>query len=85
MLAAEKFIADRRDTSGSISENLLKINVYFKSKMTKMIDATETYQTVFVTSLCHASTVFPGLWVKLLECTWGSTVLVSRHLVYIDI
>ena len=49
MLAAEKFIADRRDTGGSISENLLKINVYFKSKMTKMIEETETYQTVFVT------------------------------------
>ena len=57
MLAVKNFLSAGRnmgtsldnesDTISIISQNLLKINVYFKSKMTKLIEETKTYQTVW--------------------------------------
>ena len=77
MLAARSFIlpagAEMEDRSNdtkeddalTIANNLLKLNVYFESKMTKFIEETKTYDTVygadFLNALGGALSLFLGI------------------------
>ena len=78
MLAARSFIlsagAEMEDRSNdtsteddalTIANNLLKLNVYFESKMTKFIEETMTYDTVygadFLNALGGALSLFLGI------------------------
>ena len=39
-------VSDQNDDSVTIAKNLLKLNVYFESKMTKFITEKKTYDSV---------------------------------------